>query len=112
MTQTVLITGSSSGIGQAAAQVLAAQGWNVAATARDPASLAHLTGANILTLPLDVTDEASIAAAVASATARFGTIDVLVNNAGYGLFGPLEGMTAEQLEAQFQTNVFGMAAVI
>jgi NAD(P)-dependent dehydrogenase (short-subunit alcohol dehydrogenase family) len=65
-----------------------------------------------LTLPLDVTDEASIAAAVASATARFGTIDVLVNNAGYGLFGPLEGMSAEQLEAQFQTNVFGMVAVI
>jgi NAD(P)-dependent dehydrogenase (short-subunit alcohol dehydrogenase family) len=112
MAQTVLITGSSSGIGQATAQLFAAQGWNVAATARNPQSLAHLTGANILALPLDVTDEASIAAAVAATTARFGSIDILVNNAGYGLFGPLEGMTAEQLEAQFQTNVFGVAAMI
>jgi NAD(P)-dependent dehydrogenase (short-subunit alcohol dehydrogenase family) len=112
MTYTVLITGSSSGIGQATVQLFAAKGWNVAATTRDLASLAQVAGANLLKLQLDVTDEATIAAAVTATTARFGAIDVLVNNAGYGLFGPLEGMTAEQLEGQFQTNVFGAAAVI
>src|SRR5262249_39792900 len=68
--------------------------------------------AKILTLPLDVTDDASIAAAVAATTARFESIDVLVNNAGYGLFGPLEGITTEQLEAQFRTNVFGGVALM
>src|SRR5262249_23271707 len=112
MTQTVLITGSSSGIGRATAQLFAQRGWNVAATARNPAALAPLAHANLLTLPLDVTEEASIAAAVAATTARFGSLDVLVNNAGYGLFGPLEGTTAEQLEAQFRTNVFGVVAMI
>lgn len=112
MTQTVLITGSSSGIGQATAQLFAQQGWNVAATARKPADLSSLVGANVLALPLDVTDEASIALAVAETLARFGGIDTLVNNAGYGLFGPLEGTTAGELEAQFHTNVFGGAALI
>ena len=110
--QTVLITGSSSGIGQATAQLFAARGWKVAATARNPAALAPLAGANVLTLRLDVTEEASIAAAVAATTDRFGSLDVLVNNAGYGLFGPLEGTSAEQLEAQFRTNVFGVVALI
>lgn len=112
MTHTVLITGSSSGIGQATARLFTERGWNVAATARNPASLAPLAGASLLALPLDVTDEASIAAAVAATTDQFGSIDVLVNNAGYGLFGPLEGASAEQLEAQFRTNVFGVAATI
>jgi NAD(P)-dependent dehydrogenase (short-subunit alcohol dehydrogenase family) len=112
MTHTVLITGSSSGIGQATARLFTERGWNVAATARNPADLSPLTGANLLALPLDVTDEASIASAVAETLARFGSIDVLVNNAGYGLFGPLEGTSTEQLEAQFRTNVFGVAAMI
>ncbi|MBO0782915.1 MAG: SDR family oxidoreductase [Ktedonobacteraceae bacterium] len=112
MTYTVLITGSSSGIGQATTQLFAQQGWNVAATARNPASLVPLAGASVLALPLDVTDEASIAAAVEATTARFGSIDALVNNAGYGLFGPLEGITDEQLEQQLRTNVFGVVALI
>jgi NAD(P)-dependent dehydrogenase (short-subunit alcohol dehydrogenase family) len=112
MAQTVLITGCSSGIGRVTAQLFAKQGWNVAATARDPASLADLAGPRVMALPLDVTDEAAIAAAVAATSTRFDAIDVLVNNAGYGLFGPLEGVTAEQLKAQFQTNVFGAAALI
>src|ERR1051326_7961097 len=90
MTRTVLITGSSSGIGQATAQIFAERGWNVAATARNPSALTAWASADTLTLPLDVTDDASIAAAVAATTARFGSIDVLVNNAGYGLFGPLD----------------------
>jgi NAD(P)-dependent dehydrogenase (short-subunit alcohol dehydrogenase family) len=63
-----------------------------------------------MALPLDVTDESAIA--VAATSARFGALDVLVNNAGYGLFGLLEGVTAEQLEAQFQSNVCGAAALI
>lgn len=110
--KTVLITGCSSGIGRMTAQRFAARGWNVVATARTPADLADLVGDTVIALPLDVTDEATIAAAVAAAIDRFGAIDVLVNNAGYGVFGPLEGVTAEQLERQFKVNFFGMANVI
>ncbi len=113
MPRTVLITGSSSGIGRAAAELFAARGWNVAATAREPSSLdAWSQQPNVAPLRLDVTDESTIKAAVSHIIGRFGGIDVLVNNAGYGLFGALEGATAEDLEAQFRTNVFGLAAVI
>lgn len=112
MANTVLITGSSSGIGRATTQFFAEQGWNVAATARNPADLSSLVGASVLALPLDVTNEASVASAVAATIARFSGIDVLVNNAGYGLFGPLEGTTEEQLETQFRTNVFGVVSLI
>jgi len=112
MASTVLITGCSSGIGGLSARLFAARGWNVVATARNPAALAGLSGDRVLALPLDVIDEPSIAAAVAAAVGRFGTIDVLVNNAGYGVFGPLEGITAEQLERQFRVNVLGTAAMI
>lgn len=113
MGKTVLVTGSSSGIGRAAAKLFAARGWNVAATARNPASFASWEQTNTIMVPkLDVNDEATIVAAIAATIHRFGTIDVLVNNAGYGVFGPLEGITAEQLERQFQTNVLGTAAVI
>jgi NAD(P)-dependent dehydrogenase (short-subunit alcohol dehydrogenase family) len=111
--RTVLITGSSSGIGRAAAEYFTARGWNVAATARDPGALGRLAGApNLAALHLDVTSETSVREAIAAARKRFGTIDVLVNNAGYGLFGPLEGAIEGELEAQFETNVFGAARVI
>ncbi len=112
MAKTVLITGSSSGIGQVTAQLFAAREWNVAATARDPASIERWAVGNVAAFRLDVTDEASIEAAVAATVRRFATIDVLVNNAGIGVFGPLEGITADQLQRQFQTNVFGAAAMI
>ena len=113
MPKTVLITGSSSGIGRATAQYFAAKGWNVAATARDPDSLGSWARTrNIAALRLDVTDESTIATSVAVTIERFGAIDVLVNNAGFGLLGPLEGATAEQFESQFRTNVFGTAAMI
>jgi NAD(P)-dependent dehydrogenase (short-subunit alcohol dehydrogenase family) len=113
MARTVFITGCSSGIGRVTAQYFAAQGWNVAATSRNPASIWDWAkDERILGLPLDVNDESSIASAVAAALGRFGTIDVLVNNAGFGLFGPIEGATAEQFESQFRTNVFGTVAVI
>jgi NAD(P)-dependent dehydrogenase (short-subunit alcohol dehydrogenase family) len=113
MAQTVLITGASSGIGRATSEYFARQGWNVSATSRNPVS-ESIWGqpGNTISPRLDVTDQASIASAIAATLERFGAIDVVVNNAGYGLFGPLEGTTPEQFEAVFRTNVFGMANVI
>ena len=113
MSASVLITGTSSGIGRATAELMAARGWQVAATSRDPAALGDWANApNVLKLPLDLTQEGSIAAAVSACVDRFGGIDVLVNNAGYGVFGPLEGTTPEQVEQQFRTNLIGAIALI
>jgi NAD(P)-dependent dehydrogenase (short-subunit alcohol dehydrogenase family) len=113
MAQTVLITGASSGIGRSTAEIFAKKGWNVSATARNPVdeSIWGRPG-NTISPRLDVTDEASIASAIAATIDRFGSIDVVVNNAGYGLFGPVEGTTPELLESVFRTNVFGTANVI
>ncbi len=108
----VLITGASSGIGHAAATLFAGRGWRVAATMRKPADgaeLAKLPG--VAVLALDVTDSVSVAAAVAATVAQFGKIDVVVNNAGYGLFGPFETASEEQIRRQFATNVDGIFAV-
>ena len=113
MAKTVLITGASSGIGRLTAELMVQKGWQVAATSRAPAELqSWASERNITVLPLDVTDEASVAAAIKATVERFGQIDVLVNNAGYGLFGPLEGATPEEVEQQFRTNVFGAIALI
>ena len=114
MKGTVLITGASSGIGRATAELMAGRGWSVAATARDPAALSTWAAgqANVFTCALDVADEASVARGVAAVVERFGGIDVLVNNAGYGVFGPLEGATPQQIEAQFRTNVLGAIDMI
>ncbi|AVO42838.1 SDR family oxidoreductase [Simplicispira suum] len=112
MTSTVLITGCSSGIGAATVKHFASQGWNVAATLRNPAAAPFDDSAGkVASFALDVTDPHSVAAAVAQAVERFGQIDVLINNAGYGLFGPFESATQEVIERQFQTNVFGVFAV-
>jgi NAD(P)-dependent dehydrogenase (short-subunit alcohol dehydrogenase family) len=108
---TVLITGCSSGIGRMAARLFAARGWNVVATARHPEALADLAAPNVAVLHLDVTDESSIEAAIGAAVARFGRIDALVNNAGYGVFGPLEGISGADLAREFNVNVLGLAAV-
>ncbi|HWO59854.1 MAG TPA: SDR family oxidoreductase [Umezawaea sp.] len=111
MSQTVLITGTSSGIGRATALAFHARGWNVAATMRDPRAEQELTALdNVLVTRLDVTDQASIDDAVASTAARFGGIDVLVNNAGYGAYGPLEAFSAGRIRQQFDTNVIGLLA--
>lgn len=108
----VLITGASSGIGQAAAKLFAERGWRVAATMRKPADDAELAKlARVRVFPLDVTDPASVKAAVDATLEQFGKIDVLVNNAGYGLFGPFETATDEQIRHQFATNVDGIFAV-
>ncbi|OGW72512.1 MAG: short-chain dehydrogenase/reductase [Omnitrophica bacterium GWA2_52_12] len=107
--KTVLITGSSSGIGRAAAHYFSAKGWQVAASMRSPEKETELTKlAGVHCLRLDVTDTHSIPHAVAEVRKRFGRIDVLVNNAGYGLVGPFENMTPEQIRRQFDTNVFGL----
>lgn len=105
----VLITGTSSGIGREAALYFANRGWNVAATMRSPekSDLAAKSD-RIRLFKLDVTDEASIAACVVEVIAAFGAIDVLVNNAGYGLVGPFEAQTDAQIRRQFETNVFGL----
>lgn len=109
----VLITGASSGIGRAAANLFAERGWRVAATMRNPADGAELVKhQGIAVLPLDVTDPASVEAAVKTTLEQFGKIDAVVNNAGYGLFGPFETATDEQIRRQFATNVDGIFAVI
>src|SRR3990172_7976247 len=109
---TVLITGSSTGIGKATALHFHKQGWLVAASMRTPEQAADLAALPDVLLPrLDVTDEASIARAVEETVARFGAIDALVNNAGYAVTGPFEGITDAQIRRQFDTNVFGLMAV-
>ena len=104
----VLVTGCSSGIGRATASCLAASGYAVVATARRPADLAGLADGRCLTLPLDVTDEGSMTAAVREVEGRFGRIDVLVNNAGYSQSGAVESVPLGRVRAQFETNVFGL----
>jgi NADP-dependent 3-hydroxy acid dehydrogenase YdfG len=105
----VLITGCSSGIGHATAELLAADGWNVYASARRPEALADLREKGCETLALDVTDEASMSAAVDAVTAAEGAVGVLVNNAGYSQSGAVESVPMDQVRRQFETNVFGLA---
>ncbi|QAY95483.1 short-chain dehydrogenase/reductase [Methylovirgula ligni] len=112
MAKTILITGASSGIGRATALYFAAKGWNVAATMRDPlkADLA-LKHPQISLFALDVTNEGSIAQALTESLTRYKKIDVLLNNAGYPLFGPIEAVDDRQIQQQFATNVFGLVSV-
>jgi NAD(P)-dependent dehydrogenase (short-subunit alcohol dehydrogenase family) len=105
----VLITGCSSGIGRATALRLAAAGWPVYATARKPETLNALADAGCRTLALDVTDEASMIAAVAELEREHGAVGVLINNAGYGHWGPIEETPLDVARGQFETNVFGLA---
>jgi len=111
MNKTILITGASSGIGKTAAKLFHEKGWNVVATMRSPHDEEDLVDLeHVLVTRLDVTDHASIDAAVAAGIQRFGRIDVLLNNAGYGAYGPLEAFTIGQIERQFDTNVIGLLA--
>jgi NAD(P)-dependent dehydrogenase (short-subunit alcohol dehydrogenase family) len=104
----VLITGCSSGIGRATAQRLARGGWKVYATARRPETLTELREAGCETLALDVTDEQSIADAVAHIEAAEGAVGVLINNAGYSQSGAIETVPLDAVRRQFETNVFGL----
>jgi NAD(P)-dependent dehydrogenase (short-subunit alcohol dehydrogenase family) len=108
VSKAVLITGCSSGIGRATALRLASSGWTVYATARRPESIADLAEAGCRTLALDVTEEASMRAAVETIEAAEGAVGVLINNAGYSQSGALETVPLEALRRQFETNVFGL----
>lgn len=112
--KTVLITGASTGFGAAVAQHFATVGWNVVATMRNTAAAPkELTGnANILVTRLDVQDRASIDTAIAEGINKFGSIDVVVNNAGYGQFGVFEAVSREAIQTQFDVNVFGAMDVV
>ena len=107
--KSVLITGTSTGIGRAAAEMLAAKGYRVLATMRTPekgrdlAENAKANGWDLTVVPLDVRDGASVGGALDQA----GDIDVLVNNAGFEVWGPLEEMTVDDVKDQFETNVYG-----
>ena len=107
----VLVTGCSSGIGEATAARLATAGWTVYATARRPETLAGLEAKGCRTLALDVTDEASRKAAVDAVVEAEGAVGVLVNNAGYSQSGAVESVPDERVRAQFDTNVFGPLAL-
>lgn len=112
MKKTVLITGASSGLGNAAAGFFAANGWNVIATMRSPEKETILTQMkNVLVTRLDVQSPDTITDAVAAGIAKFGKIDVLVNNAGYALLGIFEAAGREQIRRQFDVNVFGLMEV-
>lgn len=107
--KTIVITGASSGIGKATAQLFHANGWNVVATMRNPDSAPDLPeDARLKRVALDVQNPASIAAAVETALKHFGKIDVWLNNAGYGASGPLEAGTREQIQRQYDVNFFGL----
>ncbi len=111
MTGTILITGASSGIGKATAKLFHDKGWNVIATMRKPEAEEGLSALdNVLVTRLDVTEEASIKGAVDAGLERFGKIDALLNNAGYGAWGPLEAFPLENIRRQFDTNVIGLLA--
>jgi len=104
----VLITGCSSGIGEATARRLAAGGWTVYATARRLEAIEHLKDAGCRTLALDVTDERSMRAAVEEVERVEGAVGVLVNNAGYSQGGAIETVPMDAVRRQFETNVFGL----
>ena len=106
-TRSVLITGCSSGIGRATAVRLAARGFPVYATARRPEAIADLAECGCHPLRLDVTDEASMRAAVHTVESTHGSVGVLVNNAGYGLEGPVEELPPDEIRREFETNLFG-----
>ena len=112
MAQTVFITGTNSGIGHAAVEFFAAQGWHVAATMRKmehAAIFEHLE--NVKVFGLEVTDSEAVEEVAQDAITTFGKIDVLVNNAGYFQMGPLEASSMQQIRAQYDTNVFGLIEV-
>ena len=112
MKKTVLITGTSSGIGKSTVIEFAKNGWNVIATQRNPENEIDFNSySNVKLYALDVTNLESIKQAFEKAKNKFGKIDVVINNAGYGVDGAFEAMSDEVIEKQFNTNVFGLMRV-
>jgi len=110
--KTVLITGSSSGIGYATAKYFLGKDWNVVATMRTPVADIELSQiSNLFVTPMDVQDPGSIDQAIQAGIAQFGSIDVLINNAGYGQYGLFEAIPREKIQQQFDVNVFGVMDV-
>jgi NAD(P)-dependent dehydrogenase (short-subunit alcohol dehydrogenase family) len=108
------ITGASTGFGRELAEQLLAAGHKVAVTARKPDQIAEFSDRypeTALALPLDVTDQLSVDNAVSAAIERFGRVDVLINNAGYGINGAVEETTEAEFTPVFETNVFGLIRV-
>src|SRR5258708_37109037 len=111
MSKTILITGASRGFGKLWAAALLKRGDKVAATARNLADLADLVaqyGDAVLPVQLDVNNRTAVFAAIAKVKEHFGRIDVLINNAGYGLFGAVEEATEQDARDQLETNFFGL----
>jgi NAD(P)-dependent dehydrogenase (short-subunit alcohol dehydrogenase family) len=112
MKKTIFITGASSGFGRATVKLFHQKGWNVIATMRSPEKETELSALDgVLLTRLDVTDKTSIGKAVQAGIARFGQIDVLVNNAGFGAIGALEAASEEVIRQQFEVNFFGLIEV-
>ncbi|MBC5841609.1 SDR family oxidoreductase [Flavobacterium sp. F-380] len=112
MNKTILITGASSGIGKETAKLFQSKGWNVIATMRNPENETELNQLeNVLVAKLDVLDLDSIQTAFDAGIQKFGSVDVLLNNAGYGAYGPLEAFSREKMVRQFNTNVIGLLDV-
>ena len=107
--RTVLVTGASSGIGEATARSFLERGWTVYAAARRTERMESLARAGALVHPLDVTCEASIAALVSRVEADHGHLEVLVNNAGIGVYGSVEEVPMDEARRQFEVNLFGIA---
>jgi len=111
MQKTIFITGASAGLGKATAKLFQSRGWNVIATMRNPAQETELTSLeNITLLPLDVTDPEQIKTTTAKAISLY-PIDVVFNNAGYGLMGAMEALSDEQILKQINTNLLGVMRV-
>ena len=108
VSKSVLITGCSTGIGRVTAGHLLDKGWKVTATARRVEAIKDLADKGARILPLDVTDETSMTEAVAAVEREDGAVGVLINNAGYGLQGPVEETPMDEVRRQFDTNVFGL----
>lgn len=109
--KTIFITGASTGLGKASAKLFQSRGWNVIATMRNPESDTELRALdNVTVLPLDVTNPEQIKSTVKQAL-ELSNIDLVFNNAGYGLMGPLEALTDDQIVKQLNTNLLGVIRV-
>jgi NAD(P)-dependent dehydrogenase (short-subunit alcohol dehydrogenase family) len=112
MARTVLITGASRGIGRCTAGLFADRGWNVVASMRDLAMAGDLADRpRVCVTTLDVEDDSSVVTGIEAGLAAFGGIDVVINNAGFGVFGALESIEPASMYRQFEVNVFGMLRV-